>query len=160
MSTSPWATIYLLISQWRTVHEHLNGNRFLVFVLRLVVTSIIGTHWIPLSLTGTFYHNAANVTYFAKTCLLRSISHQRSAKGKIRKKKRQQTRVIKTAREALFTINGTPINREGQFKNLGRAFEEADNDSHAIDRQLKRARLKERKVCVLSSQGAEPRVSK
>ena len=113
-----------------------------------------------IAIDGNILPQCRKCDLFGKNVLTpKHLSSGTCKKGQIRKMKRQQARVNEAAREESFTINGTPINRVGQFKYLGRVLEEADNDSHAIDRQLTRARLKWGRVGkVLSSQGAEPRV--
>jgi len=57
-----------------------------------------------------------------------------------------------------FTVNGTNINKVPQFKYLGRMLDENDNDDHAANRQLERAREKWNRIGkVLSSQGVNAR---
>jgi hypothetical protein len=59
---------------------------------------------------------------------------------------------------ATFTVNGTTINKVAQFKYLGRLLDETDNDDHAANRQLQRAREKWNCIGkVLSSQGVDAR---
>lgn len=54
----------------------------------------------------------------------------------------------------VFTVDDTNINRVAQFKYLGRLLDESDNDDHAANRQLQRAREKWNRIGkVLSSQG-------
>jgi len=60
---------------------------------------------------------------------------------------------------ATFAVNGTPITKVAQFKYLGRLLDESDNDDHAADRQLQRAREKWNRIGkVLSSQGVNAKI--
>ena len=58
-----------------------------------------------------------------------------------------------------FSVDGSPIDRETQFKYLGRVLEDKDDDNHAIDRQLKRAKAKWARIGkILSVKTTDPRV--
>ena len=62
------------------------------------------------------------------------------------------------ALEVNFSIGGSEIERVSQFRYLGRILDENDDDSHALLRQLARARTKWARIAaVLRSQGVKPR---
>jgi len=63
------------------------------------------------------------------------------------------------AREVSFNVNGEKIDKVSKFKYLGRILEETDDDEHAANRQLTRARARWGRIAkILTIDGASPRV--
>ncbi len=63
------------------------------------------------------------------------------------------------AREVSFNVNGEKIDKVSKFKYLGRILEETDDDDHAANRQLTRARARWGRIAkILTIDGASPRV--
>jgi len=64
------------------------------------------------------------------------------------------------ALEVNFTVGGGEIERVSQFRYLGRILDDSDDDTHAVQRQLARARSKwSRLSAILKSQGVKSRVA-
>jgi len=62
------------------------------------------------------------------------------------------------AEEVTFQIAGVDIERVSSFRYLGRILDEIDDDSHALTRQLARARARWGRIAsVLWSEGVNPR---
>ncbi len=62
------------------------------------------------------------------------------------------------AREVTFTVGGVEIDRVDRFRYLGRILDENDDDSHALERQLSRAKARWGRLApVLRSQGVRPK---
>ena len=99
---------------------------------------------------GFFGRNALSSTHRnSMTCKKRTASLQ------TRKKALDQ----EAAEGISFTVDGASIRRVTQFKYLGRILDEADNDNHAVDRQLQKARGTWARVGrILSSQTTDARV--
>ena len=80
-----------------------------------------------------------------------------------RKFTERRTRYFRAQRQAdalevNFSIGGAEIERVKQFRYLGRILDENDDDNHALQRQLARARTKWGRIAsVLRSQGVKPR---
>ena len=71
----------------------------------------------------------------------------------------QTERSRQVVRNVSFSVDGEAIERETQFKYLGRILEEKDDDNYAIDRQLSRAKAKWARVGkLLSATTTNPRV--
>ena len=81
-------------------------------------------------------------------------------RGAVRLRRLNQIEVNRqVVQNVSFSVDGSAIDRETQFKYLGRVLDEKDDDNHAIDRQLKRAKAKWARVGkVLSVQTTDPRV--
>ena len=63
------------------------------------------------------------------------------------------------AQEVSFNVNGEKIDKAAEFKYLGRILEETDNNEHAANRQLTRARARWGSIAkILTIDGASPRV--
>jgi len=63
------------------------------------------------------------------------------------------------AQEVSFNVNGEKIDKAAEFKYLGRILEETDNNEHAANRQLTRARARWGSIAkILTIDGASLRV--
>jgi hypothetical protein len=81
--------------------------------------------------------------------------------GKFAEKRHQhfQQKRQEMAREVSFNVNGEKIYKVSEFTYLGRILEETDDDEHAANRQLTRARARWRRIAkILTIDGASPRV--
>jgi hypothetical protein len=96
-----------------------------------------------------------------------SLKHQTTAsciehalkRERLAKLRQQQSDVAGGTNDIEFTVGGVPIEQVAQFRYLGRMMDEHDDDSHAMGRQLSRARTKwSRFAAVLRANGVKPRV--
>jgi hypothetical protein len=99
--------------------------------------------------------------FFSKTAS--TPRHQGSAECRNFAEKRHrhfQQKQQEIAREISFNVNGEKIDKVSEFKYLGRILEETDDDEHAANRQLSRARARwgGRIAKILTIDGASPRV--
>jgi hypothetical protein len=82
--------------------------------------------------------------FFSKTAS--TPKHQGTAECRKFAEKRhrhfQQKRQEIMAPEVSFNVNGEKFDKVSEFKYLGRILEETDNDEHATNRQLTRARAR------------------
>ena len=86
-----------------------------------------------------------------------TLECKRGAERLRRLNQTEQSRQV--VRNVSFSVDGAAIDRETQFKYLGRVLEETDDDNYAIDRQLTRAKAKWARVGkLLSVQTTDPRV--
>ena len=92
----------------------------------------------------------------------RGKAHQESAECRNFAEKRHrhfQQKRQQMAREVSFNVNGEKIDKVSKFKYLGRILEETDDDDHAANRQLTRARARWGRIAkILTIDGASPRV--
>ena len=92
----------------------------------------------------------------------RGKAHQESAECRNFAEKRHrhfQQKRQQMAREVSFNVNGEKIDKVSEFKYLGRILEETDDDDHAANRQLTRARARWGRIAkILTIDGASPRV--
>jgi len=90
------------------------------------------------------------------------LRHQDTAdckKAAATRSRRLDSLVQKTAKEVVFTVNGSPIKTVREFKYLGRILEDCDNDLPAVERNLMRARQKWGRIArILKKESADPRV--
>ena len=99
--------------------------------------------------------------FFDKNALTdRHRATLRCQRGAVRLRRLNQTEERRqVVQNVSFSVDGSAIDRETQFKYLGRVLDDKDDDNHAIDRQLKRAKAKWARVGkILSVQTTEPRV--
>ena len=96
-----------------------------------------------------------------------SLKHQTTAscidhalkRERLAKLRQQQSDVAGGTNDIEFTVGGVPIEQVAQFRYLGRMMDEHDDDSHAMGRQLSRARTKwSRFAAVLHADGVKPKV--
>ena len=102
-------------------------------------------------LCGVFDKNALTETHQA------TLGCKRGAVRLRRLNQTEESRQV--VRDVSFSVDGADIDRETQFKYLGRVLDQRDDDNPAIDRQLARAKAKWARVGkVLSVQTTDPRV--